>query len=96
MDFEIVWTENAAEGLSKIVLYLEKNWSDKEISKFLFKLLEFTEILSKFPRILKKTKKYANVYRGPINKYTIITYRLKSKEKIIEILNIKACKEHID
>ncbi|MCP3659059.1 MAG: type II toxin-antitoxin system RelE/ParE family toxin [Bacteroidetes bacterium] len=95
MDFEITWTENAVESLDKIIQYLEKNWNDKEISKFMIKIKEFTDLLSKFPQMLQKTSKYQNIYRGPINKYTIITYRLKPKQKLIEIINIRASKEYI-
>ncbi len=95
MDFKIIWTENSVESLDKIIQYLEKNWTNKEISKFVQKLKEFTDLLSMFPKMLKKTSQYENIYRGPINKYTIITYRLKPKQKIIEIISIRASKEHI-
>ncbi len=37
MAFKVVWTPKADESFEKIILYLEKNWTEQEIVKFVTK-----------------------------------------------------------
>jgi len=34
MALKIIWTPQANSGLAKVITYLEKNWTKKEIFKF--------------------------------------------------------------
>jgi plasmid stabilization system protein ParE len=93
MAFQIVWTKRAAAGYDRIVNYLVENWSEKEIKKFIAETDGFFEVLKAHPEILQKTAKHKNIYRGPINRLTIITYRIKPKIKQIELINIRGAKQ---
>ena len=88
MAFEIVWTQRAINGFDEVVLYLKTHWTDREIVNFVQETQEFLILLSSFPYLLQRTSKFKNVYRGPLNKVTTITYRVKLRRNQIEIINI--------
>jgi len=94
MALEIVWTKRAENGYTKIIEYLEINFTEKEIRKFVRQSQEFFELLSEYPEMLESSKKQKYVRRGPINKYTILTYRIKPLKKQIELINIRSSKQN--
>jgi len=79
MALEIVWTPQAEAGYAKVIHYLEENWTEKEVGNFVGQSRDFFELLSEYPEILQKTGKKKHVHRGPINKHTILTYRIMPK-----------------
>ena len=89
MAFEIVWTERAISGFDEVLNYLKTNWTDREVSHFVNETKEFLDLLSDYPYLLQKTSKLKNVHRGPLNKLTLITYRVKVRKNQIEIINIR-------
>ena|ERR1700748_3006850 len=93
MAFKIVWTKQAAKGYDKIVRYLIENWTDKEVANFINETERFFEVLAEHPHILQKTSRHNNVYRGPINRLTILTYRVKPINKQIELINIRGARQ---
>lgn len=93
MALELVWTKRAIEGFDKIVRYLEQRWTDKEVRNFIHESDEFFTLLSQFPELLQKTSRHKNVYRGPMNKFTVIPYRVKPRKKQIELINIRAARQ---
>jgi hypothetical protein len=72
---------------------LEQYWTDKEVRNFIHESEEFFTLLSEYPELLQKTSKYKNVYRGPMNKLTVITYRVKLRKKQIELINIRGARQ---
>lgn len=93
MALTIVWTKRAIHGFERIVHYLEEHWTDREVRKFIHESVEFFELLSEYPELLQKTARKKNIYRGPMNKLTIITYRVKPRKKQIEIINIRGARQ---
>ena len=89
MAFEITWTERAIKGFDEVIYYLKTHWTDREITIFLRETQEFLDLLSSHPYLLQKTSKNKNVHRGPLNKLTLITYRVKARKNQIEIINIR-------
>ncbi|NOX45526.1 MAG: type II toxin-antitoxin system RelE/ParE family toxin [Chlorobi bacterium] len=76
MGLEIIWSKRAEKGFGNIVKYLEENWTEREIKNFIKEAVGFFELLSKNPKILQPSRK-SNLHRGPMNRLTIITYRIK-------------------
>jgi plasmid stabilization system protein ParE len=93
MALEIVWTKRAEEGYSEIIRYLAAHFTDKEIQKFVRQSNDFFELLSSYPELLERSKNQKYLYRGPINKYTILTYRFKPRKKQIELINISSSRQ---
>ena len=89
MAFEIVWTERAINGFDEIITYLNTHWTNREVSNFVKETQEFLGLLSEYPHLLQKTSKLKNVHRGPLNKLTMITYRVRVRKNQIEIINIR-------
>lgn len=50
MALEIVWTKRAETGYAKIIDYLEANFSEKEIRRFVRESHQFFELLSQYLR----------------------------------------------
>ena len=92
MALEIVWTTRTEKGFEKIIAYLEENWTEREVQSFILESFRFFELLTTHPEILQKSSKQQNVYRGPMDNYNILTYRIKPQKKQIEFLNIRAAK----
>jgi plasmid stabilization system protein ParE len=93
MAYQIVWTPKAVKGYDRIVNYLQENWTDKEVSNFIKETNKFLDVLINHPEILQKTSKRKNLYRGPINKLTILTYRIRPKAQQIELINIRGARQ---
>ncbi len=93
MALAIVWTTRAIQGFDNIVHYLEQHWTDKEVRNFIHESDEFFTLLSEYPALLQKTSKHKNVYRGPLNKLTVLTYRVKPRKQVIELINIRGARQ---
>lgn len=89
MALEIVWTKQAEVGYGKVIQYLEANFSEKEIRNFVKQSNDFFNLLSQFPEMLESSRSQKNIRRGPINKFTLLTYRVDSKKHRIELINIR-------
>ncbi len=76
-----------------IIDYLETNFTEKEVRKFVRQSHDFFRLLSQYPEMLESTGKQKNVYRGPISKYTILTYRINLRKKQIELINIRSSRQ---
>lgn len=93
MALTLVWTKRAIHGYDTIVRYLEEHWTDKEVRNFIRESEEFFTLLSEYPELVQKTSRYKNVFRGPMNKLTVITYRVKPRKKQIELINIRGARQ---
>ena len=93
MALEIVWTSRAQKGYASIIEYLDSHFSEKEIQKFVRQSHEFFELLSHYPELLESSKSQKYLHRGPINKYTILTYRIKPRKNQIELINIRSSRQ---
>ena len=92
MALEIIWSSRAEKGFDKIVRHLEENWSEREIKYFMQEAQEFFEILKKYPKMLQPSIK-SNLYRGPMNRLTIVTYRINPKKRQIVLINIRSARQ---
>ena len=92
MAYKIVWTKQAIKGYDNIINYLEENWSEKEVINFINETEQF-ETLTSQPKILQKSDKHPNLYRGPINRLTILVYRIKPLNKQILLISIRGARQ---
>lgn len=92
MALEIVWTPRAEKGFEKIIAYIGENWTEREAQNFVRESFRFFELLTEHPEILEKSGKQKNVYRGLMDNHNILTYRINTRKKQIELLNIRSAK----
>ena len=93
MALKIIWTPQANSGLAKVITYLEKNWTKKEILNLENNINELIERISKYPKICPATLKYKNVRKGLVDKNNYIVYRIKPESKSIEIINFRGTRQ---
>ena len=93
MALKIVWTPQSEKGLGKVVKYLEENWTAKEIKELETNIEDFIKRVSKYPKIYPATFKYKNVRKGLVDKNNYIIYRIKPRERIIEIINFRGTRQ---
>lgn len=89
MALELVWSKRANQGYARIVKYLEDEWTDKEVQNFVRETKHFFDLLKMNPRILEPSNSHKDLYRGPINRLTILTYRYNPRAKKIVLINIR-------
>ncbi len=94
MALELAWTKRAVQGYDRIISYLQDEWSEREVRNFVEETAAFFELLKIYPQILEKTTSCKHVYRGPINKHTILTYRIRPQKKQVELINIMSARQH--
>ena len=83
---KIRWTEEATKNLESIIIYLESNWTDKELKKFFQKLEKQFLILSNFPEAYPLSQFKKGVHRCVLTKNVTIFYTVK--EDSIVLLSI--------
>ena len=93
MALKLVWTKRADQGYARIIKYLEKEWTDKEIGDFVRQTNHFFELLKQNPHLLESTERRKNLFRGPINRLTILTYSYKPRKKEIVLVNIRGSRQ---
>lgn len=84
--YEVIWTEEASEGLNEIMDYLLNKWSERSLKKFLAKLEKRMVLLAENPYLFPVSEKQGNVRRTVLNKHTSIYYRITGK--IVELVSI--------
>lgn len=83
---DIVWSDSAKMSFDKIIDYLEKNWTKKEIEIFLNRTEEVLFTLKRYPEMCRPSGKRKNVRIALLNKHTQMFYHFKPRKKQIEVL----------
>jgi len=94
MALKLVWTKRADQGYARIIKYLEKDWTHKEVRNFVRETNIFFELLKQNPHLLESTESRKHLYRGPINRLTILTYSYKPRKKEIVLVNIRGTRQN--
>jgi len=89
MAVKLVWSKRADLGYARIVRYLEEEWTEKEVRNFIRETNHFFDLLKENPLLLESSKTHKYLYRGPVNRLTILTYRYKPRKKEIVFVNIR-------
>lgn len=79
---KVLWTKEANENLSKVIKYLEENWTEKEIKKFLTKLDKHISLIRTQPDSFPKSNNY-NVRRSVLTKQITLYYSISQETLFI-------------
>ena len=82
----IIWSIKADETFQRNIDFLKSNWTQSEVDKFINRVFQYLQILSKEPYIARKTYKTKNTYIGVIVPQISVVYRIKPQEGILEIV----------
>jgi hypothetical protein len=83
---EIYWTDKAKFTFSEIILFLENNWTEKEIETFVSKTFHIISLIQVNPLIFKSSSKRKNFHLAVIDKNNVLVYMHNYKQNRIEIL----------
>lgn len=83
---EILWTDSARISFEKIIAWLQQEWSEKEVDKFIRRTEEMLSALRRYPEMCRPSTKRKNVRIGILNKHTQLIYHYKPRKKQIEVL----------
>ena len=84
--YKIIWSDESVKNLDSIITYLELNWTEKEVRKFLDLLNKRIHLISLNPLLFPSTPKSRGIRKSVLSKQTSIFYRIA--EQRVEILSI--------
>jgi plasmid stabilization system protein ParE len=88
MALEIVWSDEANEGLDEIIEYLEENWTEKEIHHFFTRLEACLAQIKEAPYRQKDSVRKPGTKEYQHSEHTTIFYTFD--DKVINILRVWA------
>jgi addiction module RelE/StbE family toxin len=80
---KIRWTEEATKNLESIIIYLETNWTTKELKKFFQKLEKQLLLLSIFPEAYPLSQQKKRIHRCVLSKNLTIYYTIKDDSIVL-------------
>ena len=91
---EILWSDSAKVSFNKIVDYLRKEWTNREVEKFVQRTVEWLATLKRYPEMCRPSTKRKYVRIGILDKHSQIIYHYKPKKKEIELLLFWSMKQN--
>lgn len=82
---EVLWTNTAEASFDKIVKYLNREWTEKEVAKFIQRTEDMIGALKCYPEIGRPSKKKKFVRIGILDKHTQLIYHYKPSSKTIKL-----------
>jgi plasmid stabilization system protein ParE len=89
---KIRWTEEATKNLESIIIYLESNWTSKELTKFFQKLEKQLLLLSLFPEAYPFSIRRRKIHRCVLSKILTIYYTVE--DEYLVLLSIFDTRQH--
>jgi plasmid stabilization system protein ParE len=89
---KIRWTEEATTNLENIIIYLETNWTSKELKKFFQKLEKQLLLLSLFPEAYPVSLTKKRIHRCVLTKNLTIYYTIEDDSLVL--LSIFDTRQH--
>lgn len=86
MAYKIVWSAEAQATYLSIIEYLEINWTEKEIIKFVTRVHLKLGLLCQHPAIGIPHKKRYNIYKTLVHKHVSLVYHIRLQKKEIVLL----------
>jgi plasmid stabilization system protein ParE len=86
MALEIVWADEAKEGLDDILEYLEDHWTEREISQFFKRLEECLEKIKEAPHRQKDSLRKTGTKEYQHSAQTTIFYTYNNE--VVNILRL--------
>lgn len=83
---EIFWTASAKNTFHKIIEWLSKEWTEREVDKFIQRTEDMLATLKRYPEMCRPSARRKNVRIGILDKHTQIVYHYSARKKRIEVL----------
>ncbi len=83
---ELEWSEPAFDDLEKIYNFLLITWTTREAENFLDLVIEFEELLLRYPKLFATSKKFRSCRIGMIHENISAVYKIMGKKILIVAL----------
>lgn len=83
---KIKWSKKAEFTYDDIIKYLKGNWTDREIEKFDYKIIDVIDIIKHNPHSAPILEGHLNIRKAKISKQTSLIYLIEEDKKIITLL----------
>ncbi|OSZ82318.1 hypothetical protein CAP35_03360 [Chitinophagaceae bacterium IBVUCB1] len=87
MAVKVLWTDEAQQTFDANIAYLNKEWADKEIKRFLQRTAKVIENITANPLIYPASAKSNNVRKAVVNKHIILYYKYYPIKKVAALLS---------
>jgi len=77
---KIIWTPQAEKTFEAIIDYLQKNWSNREVEKFMTRTNKVIALISSHPEMYRGSNK-VNIHEALITKHNLLIYSIR-KDRI--------------
>jgi len=75
---EIIWTPRAEKTFNAVIAYLEKEWTEKEVKKFISETSRVIKLISEKPETFRKSIQIY-IREAVITKHNLLIYRIKGE-----------------
>lgn len=88
--FKVIWSEEAVSGLNEIILYLERNFSERDVRVFIKKFEKLLDIIISNPKAFPVSLKSKKVRRAIIARLTSVYYTVDEESiKLVSIFDTR-------
>jgi plasmid stabilization system protein ParE len=88
---EIIWSPRSKQTFAKVIEYLEQEWTEKEVIRFVAKVEKALSLITT-GNIKFRSSGKENVHEVLITKHNLLIYRIKSSH--IELLRFYDTRQH--
>jgi plasmid stabilization system protein ParE len=84
--YKIIWSIKAHRSFNETIMFLEKDWTIKEVKQLVYEVDKTIQIISDKPNVFQETDK-KNIRRAVVLKLNSIFYHVDDERKLITILS---------
>lgn len=94
MVYKVIWSSLAIKTYISNIEFLELIWTEKEILNFIDAVKRKLQLIANHPNIGSATNKRQNVRKSVIHRRVILFYRVKKRERQIELIQFWSTRQN--
>jgi plasmid stabilization system protein ParE len=83
MNLPVVWTFEAETGFAEILGYLEDEWSEREVKKFIHRVKRIVKGISSFPQMFEASPSNPKVRKAVLAKQQSLFYQIEEDRIVL-------------
>jgi len=87
-NFVIRWSKESKFKFDRIILYLRREWTNKEVHKFIVNIRNFEHLVVKFPELYAESNKERGLRRAVLSKHNSVIYKIDKNKSLIMVYTI--------
>jgi plasmid stabilization system protein ParE len=90
--YKIFWTRHAIHELTETLIYLEENWTEKELKNLAIAIEKTVTLIALNPFLFQSSRRLPHVRRVVILQFNTLYYQVNNQQ--IEILSFFSNRQH--